>query len=131
MINLSMLSLGDPEHSFHFAALSLHAYWQFSILGGNYLRQVASVSFPWGKKLKELTMSAAKTSPDAPSPSDAPMPNTSTVVCLMAPRGGGALAQHGLPAKDTHARDWQCASSSGTCQRRLSTLCASSPHASM
>lgn len=62
------------------------------------------------------TMSAAKTSPDAPSPSDAPMPKASTVICLIASRGGGARAQQALPARDTQARDSHCASSSGTCQ---------------
>ena len=63
-----------------------------------------------------LTMSAAKTSPDAPSPNDAPMPKASTVICLIASRGGGARAQQAFPARDTQARDWHCASSSGTCQ---------------
>ena len=60
-------------------------------------------------------MSAAKTSPEAPAPSAAPMPSASTVICLMASRSAGGRAQHLLPARDTQASDWHCASSSGTC----------------
>ena len=50
-------------------------------------------------------MVAAKTSPEAPSPRDAPMSRASTETSLISLRCGGGLAQHGLPAKDTHARD--------------------------
>ena len=60
-------------------------------------------------------MVAAKTSPEAPSPSDAPMPRASTETSLISLRWGGGLAQHGLPARDTHARDWPPDSSPGTC----------------
>ena len=69
-----------------------------------------------------LTMSAAKTSPEAPSPSDAPMPRAFTVTCLMASRGGGGRAQQALPARDTHPRDWHCASSSGTCRQPQNSI---------
>lgn len=50
------------------------------------------------------------------------MLRASTGSCLMASRGGGALAQHGLPARDTQARLCPCASSAGTYQRKCSLI---------
>lgn len=65
-----------------------------------------------------LTSFAAKTSPEAPSPSGTPRASCSMVICAIWPRTG-ASGQAGLPAKDIQASPLHAANSLGTWHTNL------------